>query len=294
MKKSTTYLFLIGILVVVVSCEKAIEPANNPFITHVEPPPAADTVDPFTIQGLHKYLFEPKCANPACHDGSFEPDFRTVQSTYSTLVYHPVVKNDSVGTFTYRVVPNNVKESWLIERLTTGDPVLGRMPLYAPALKSDELQWVMGWINNGAQDADGNSAEFPNLPPEVKYYYATDANDIRIDTARVNGWSSPFKAPAASFNLIFRVVDDSTAVDQLQLNELQLSQNRDDFSNAQTFSATYFQNFWVVNLNGANLQAGVQWYMRYHVEDGENTGITMYPAPDQPYWYKENASFIIQ
>ena len=37
----------------------------------------------------------PTCANSGCHDGTFEPDFRTVGSSWNTLVNHPVIANDA-------------------------------------------------------------------------------------------------------------------------------------------------------------------------------------------------------
>ncbi|MBK7268515.1 MAG: hypothetical protein IPI07_03030, partial [Flavobacteriales bacterium] len=30
-----------------------------------------------------------------CHDGTFEPEFRTIASAYNSLVYHPVIANDA-------------------------------------------------------------------------------------------------------------------------------------------------------------------------------------------------------
>ena len=59
----------------------------------------------------------PYCANSGCHDGNFEPDFRTVESSYSTLVYQPVVKNNDNQTYEYRVVPGNSAQSILYARL---------------------------------------------------------------------------------------------------------------------------------------------------------------------------------
>ena len=59
----------------------------------------------------HKNILEPKCANPACHDGTFEPDFRTIEGSYNTLVYHPVTKNDEDLTYEHRVVPGDIRAS---------------------------------------------------------------------------------------------------------------------------------------------------------------------------------------
>ena len=38
-------------------------------------------VDSASYLGLHKYIFSKKCAVPACHDGAFEPDFRTIEGS---------------------------------------------------------------------------------------------------------------------------------------------------------------------------------------------------------------------
>lgn len=56
-----------------------------------------DTWNYNTIQGLHAGLFKPTCANSGCHDGNFEPDFRTVESSYYSLVQQPVIKRTSLG-----------------------------------------------------------------------------------------------------------------------------------------------------------------------------------------------------
>ena len=45
-------------------------------------------------------------------DGSFRPDFRTPDS-YSTLVYHRIIKNNAEESFEYRVIPGNKEESVL-------------------------------------------------------------------------------------------------------------------------------------------------------------------------------------
>ncbi len=284
-------------VLVLASCEKVVDdPVANPFSNGngVENP--SDSVDPYTIQGLHKNIFAIKCANPTCHDGTFEPDFRTVQSTYSSLVYQPVIKNDPQGSYAYRVVPGKVEDSWLYERLVTGDPVLGRMPLYAPALSNQELLWVSGWISDGARDLNGNVAQFPNLPPTVKYYYATNSANVRIDTNRVNGWSSPFIVPAgSSFNINVWIEDDSTDTQNLLLNQLKISTSPDDLSNATVLNATYLASkLWTVVINANQFPANTQLYFRYYVQDPDNTGTTEHPRSDLPYYYKENASFIIQ
>ena len=43
-------------------------------------------VDSSTFLGLHTYIFSKACNQPGCHDGTFEPEFPTVQSAYNYLV----------------------------------------------------------------------------------------------------------------------------------------------------------------------------------------------------------------
>ena len=80
----------------------------------------------------------PHCANSGCHDGSFEPDFRTIESSYNTLVYQPVIKNNPDGNYQFRVKAGNIDESVLYARLlsnsdgsATFDPNSQVMPLTA-------------------------------------------------------------------------------------------------------------------------------------------------------------------
>ena len=219
MKKLIT-LLAFGLLLF--SCEKTItDDRANPF-TGDNPIIPQDSIDPQSIQGLHRNIFANKCANPNCHDGAFEPDFRTIESTYQTLVYQEVIKNDTLGSFKFRVIPHNTDESWLIERLVTNDPILGQMPLYAVPLNYTEMENIKAWINKGAPDAFGNVAVYPNINAQVRYFLAYDVNMDRIDTARTNGWSSPFIVPTnEDFNIAVALKDDSTDIDQLQINRFQ-------------------------------------------------------------------------
>ena len=151
-------LALVLIMLALPGCEP--DPVVNPFENGENP---IDTVivvelDYTGLVGLQDQLFRPTCANSGCHDGSFEPDFRTLGSTYNTLVNHPVIKNDAANSFTYRVVPGNVSESQLMNRLTVDiDNNSGIMPLALepdsdyPTNKEVYLDWVRRWINEGAK-----------------------------------------------------------------------------------------------------------------------------------------------
>ena len=104
--KITTALFII---MVIFSCQKEhVNPYDNQdlpddnIVDEVE-------LDPISIEGLHANIFGKTCANSGCHDGNFQPDFRTVYSSYNTLVQHPVLLNDAQNTYTYRVEPNNAE-----------------------------------------------------------------------------------------------------------------------------------------------------------------------------------------
>ena len=62
------------------ACKKDEVPENPydkvDYSTNTNPDP---NPDPNSIQGLYKNIFQPKCANPGCHDGTFEPDFRSIE-----------------------------------------------------------------------------------------------------------------------------------------------------------------------------------------------------------------------
>src|SRR5204862_5960812 len=122
--------------------------------------------DPYSITGLHKNIFSVRCNVPGCHDGTFEPDFRTIQSTYSTLVYQHVnkVTVNGVDSFYYRVLPFDTTRSFIHERLTT--PTSDYMPSNGNRLSQTQIQQINTWIMNGARDINGN---IPNAPNNIPY-----------------------------------------------------------------------------------------------------------------------------
>jgi hypothetical protein len=133
---------------------------------------------PFEL--LQRELFAPSCGIPACHDGSFEPDFRTAESSYNTLVYHPVVKNNSSNQFTYRVVPEKPEESVLYERITNCCFVNqnDRMPFtVGDTLDRSKIEMVKNWILEGAFNQSG--AAYPPPPTPISFHekYYVRGND---------------------------------------------------------------------------------------------------------------------
>ena len=89
--------FILFIIVIVFfSCQKdKINPYDD---SSLDPPNNIDTNyfnDPTSFAALQNNIFQPYCNNSGCHDGTFEPDFRTIESSYSTLVYQTVKKPNS-------------------------------------------------------------------------------------------------------------------------------------------------------------------------------------------------------
>jgi hypothetical protein len=186
--------FLLVSLIALASCKQEIirqEPdlPLNPFdtISFTEEVLEVMEIDSSSFLGLHTYILQPTCAVQGCHDGAFEPDFRTLHSAYNTLVYAQVIKNDDAGTFTYRVIPGDTALSWLHERITTDDEILGRMPLY-DTLYPYEREKITQWILNGAPDVVGVSPILPNYQPVTFGFLAFegDTNGIRLDENRAD------------------------------------------------------------------------------------------------------------
>ena len=116
----------------------------NPFNDKSLDPPAVDTTKYFTdstsFEAIYNNVFKPYCANSGCHDGAFEPDYRSIESSYNTMVYQPIIKNDATNSYEYRVKPNAANKSILYARLILDiDEVSGIMPL--SAAYNEEHQW---------------------------------------------------------------------------------------------------------------------------------------------------------
>lgn len=148
------------------SCSKNNGP-ENPFDDPKNKPPITNNpVDSFGLDnfaGLQRDIFKKTCSNSGCHDGTFEPDFRTIESSYNTIVYQPVIKNNPAGSFLHRVVPGNAQASVLHERVVRDiDGISGIMPLSVdpdsdwPTRKTTYINAIAAWINAGAKDMFGN------------------------------------------------------------------------------------------------------------------------------------------
>lgn len=167
-------LFSILILLFLSSCDDDIKLKDNPLTQEDQKETDIDTnsYDAYGVFGLHKDLFKPTCANSGCHDGNFEPDFRTVESSYYSLINSPVIKADANGGFDLRVKPHDADNSMLIRRLKVDlNGNSGIMPLGLetnsdyPDRKAEFINRLETWINNGAEDMYGNTPSNGNFPP---------------------------------------------------------------------------------------------------------------------------------
>jgi hypothetical protein len=288
------------------ACKKEETPVNPYDAVDYSSGNENDTVpDPASITGLHKNIFFPKCANPGCHDGTFEPDFRTVQSTYSTLVFMGVNKTtlDSISFFNYRVLPGDLNNSFLMERLltTTSD----YMPSNGVRLPNTDIDNIREWLLDSCPDINGNLPQKPNLPPNIIGFIATDQSFVRLDTIRVGG--IPFNSFIVPANSIFYLpivaldtADGVAATDpaNFTLSQVRLSTNKDDFSSALTMNATWFSPIpfavWQCTVNTAVWTAGTTVYFRIYVNDGFQSSPAEFPKSSSLDYFKTYYSFIIQ
>ena len=309
--KITYSLLAILMVGIVGSCSK--EP-TNPF-NQVEPPgelPVDSTlIDSNSITGLHALIFSPTCANSGCHDGTFEPDFRTISSTYNNLVYQPVIKNDPQQSFTYRVLPGQADQSQLYARLTYDiDDNSGIMPLVTepdsdyPANKERYIELVKTWIEEGAKDVNGNISMPSDALPEVKGVAAYTSFWLK----RSNGQGSlEVDSNTTLLSLYFSVTDDLLPPQDLKGNKIQFSTTKDEFSGAQEFDLEILsvpvlqEGYWgeeeafyhKIEINPKDFDvAGSPVYFRIYVSDNSHP-ITEIPSNGSAEKIKEYFSFTV-
>ncbi len=269
-----------------------------------------DTVDPNSIVGLHRNIFATRCALPACHDGAFEPDYRTVESTWNTLVYHPVTKNTADTAFVFRVVPGDTSMSVLYERITNCCfiNINDRMPQdnIGVPLASKDINAIGTWIMNGARDWNGDLPIYPNTPPSFIFFAALDsltatATNFSVPTNRVD--SIPFYSfyMDSGVNMYFIpfVEDDSTAVADITVNSLRFSYVGNDFSTPiSSLTASFLDlgggnGLWYVDVNTAGFLMDTIVYMRYYMNDGDNPEVEWPNNSSEPLFWTFQ-SFIVR
>ena len=244
MRKSL-YIFIV-ISLVFQACKKDgdINPYDISNLNMPEDTTANYFSDATTFQALHNNIFIPTCANSGCHDGSFEPDFRTIESSYNTLVYQPVIKNDNVNTYEFRVKPSNSDKSILYKRLIEDiDGVSGIMPLSAEYNsehywfdhKEDYIQNIKDWIDSGAKDVFGNLPLQPNKIPEMRGAIAFITGENTPLSRNLTRGTIYVPSFANFIDLWFSVQDDILAANELSYNKIKFSTNLFDFENKPEF-----------------------------------------------------------
>lgn len=309
------------------------EPTDLPFnpfdtLSYPLPPIAQVSVDSNSFLGLHHYIFSQSCNQPACHDGTFEPDFRTVESAYNTLVYHPIKKNYTLNAngrepLPYRVTPFEAEQSMIYKRITEHLPEFERMPSSGIALSQDKIDLIKNWINDGAKDIFGNVPTLSSLQPGLYglVAYLPNQNDLRVDTFRVDNFVyNSFIVPAnedIKMWLLFIDVDieqNYVLGNGLTYNKIQFSADPYDFSNAieldmqvelfsfninsvlSTYSDDpfpYFQNL-TINPTDLGFNSGETVYIRTYVRDADHSNPTENPSANSPIYLTRHFSFYIQ
>lgn len=209
----------------------------NPYGEYTTSPlyeePALASVPTSNFAYLQTKVFSPTCANSGCHDGTFEPDFRTTSSSYNSIVYHPVLTNDQNNTFTYRVQPGNANLSLMHERLLIALPnTSGIMPAVSNPdwdnNKNNYINAVRDWINDGALDMYGNAPEIGNPNPFVAGFQAFADGATTSPYPRANGTGVlPIVIPQADVDLWFTINDDTPAA-SLLVNEIKINEQMYD------------------------------------------------------------------
>jgi hypothetical protein len=306
--RSTFFLFSFSLfLLSISSCTKD---EKNPFDNPDNLPPKDTTqienIDPASFVGLHQNIFKPTCANSGCHDGTFEPDFRTIESSYNTLVLHPIVKNNPAETYEYRVKPASLSESILWLRINEDiDGISGIMPLdafYDPdsewnANKAEHLSNITDWIMSGALDMFGNEPGSNNQQPGISGIYAeADGNpcnlngkiNVPIGSQQVTVWFAVNDLESPLSDLEYNKVKMSGKIDlvdttatEYNLQLLGSPETHMDFQN----SPTDFQHKF--SFPAASFSADSTYYMRVFLKDPLQTDTTNIPQDGSQLYIKK-------
>ncbi len=298
--KRVLYFLFIGLFVF--SCKK--DETGNPFdnIEVIEnQTPDFGAVSETNFAFLHEKVFAPTCANSGCHDGSFEPEFRSISSSFNSLVNHAVISNDPQNSFTKRVVPGSIDMSLLNARLTEFLPnTSGIMPLEVDEdsdwdeNSADYINRIQEWITAGAPDMYGNLPGLGsvNLPPSIDGFlvfpegdtttpYERDPDVVGITPILVNSqvvdiWIliSDDQTPPNEFTL----TQVTTALAIADLNELDaVSYIEQSPLTALDFSGNNSNYIFKASIDLSGLQSGTVIYLRNFLNDGDSSENTEVP-----------------
>jgi hypothetical protein len=281
------FLFAILFVSILTGCEEEAVPAN-PFEDQVSNQDTVrlevEEVESATIAGIYQNAFKPTCANVGCHDGTFEPDFRTLESAYNTLVYQEPIKND--GRFDYRVDPGSVETSVIMARLnnTLSPP----MPIQLEPdsdwfeFGDDYIEDIRTWIENGALDIMGQEPSVEGALFRLEGAFAMQNDSIlrRFDTR------NPLRLFVDSVNesyLYFALSHTDLDLQTLEGSiEVGFSRDPDSFENSMESFVDYLPSsimhygydgvsipyHFRVEVHPEDFEAGETYYMRLYLRPG--------------------------
>jgi hypothetical protein len=322
-------LYIIIIALFFNACKKdgEINPYDDPGL---DPPQSNDTNyfnSPTSFAALQNNIFAPTCANAGCHDGGmFPPDFRTIESSYSTLVYQPVIKNNPAETYQYRVKPGESNKSVLYARLladasgtSTFDPNSQVMPIdasieYDPnkshtwhGVKGQYIPNIKDWIDNGAKDIFGNTPLEPNKIPEMRGCIAfTTGQTTPLNREQPRG-TIYIPSNATSVDFWFSVHDDLLNSDQLTYNQVKFSKNLFNFSSQPSYilevitppkiETGFFQSttdkfYHKYTLNMSSFNSGDVVFIKIYLQDNVNP-VTEIPSNGSEYQIVKHFTFTV-
>lgn len=274
--------------------------------------PDIDDIPEGSFAWLHAKVFKPTCANSGCHDGTFEPEFRSIGSAYNSLVNHPTISNSLTGQFEYRVTPGNANTSYLHHRMTVDESFNSGM---MPAAVDDGSDWdqrkdeyiakIRAWINEGARDMYGSPAPAAtsNTPPMVLgmvvFPHDNTTNPFPREQNPLYGIGA-IEVPAQLVDVWILPFDDTAYPDEFPGISLMASTSTLDFSSAlqSSFSlnspimAMPFgsqspeQFYYKATIDLSSATPGDYYYLRNYINDGFQSGLTEVPNNDsQPFWF---------
>jgi len=277
--------FILFILTVLfLSCQKD---ALNPYDDcSLDPPQSNDTNyfnNPSSFASLQNNIFQPYCNNSGCHDGTFEPDFRTIESSYSTLVYQPIIKNNGNESYEFRVKPGESNKSVLYARLladasgiSSFDPNSQVMPIdasieYDPnqshawhGVKDQLIPNIKDWIDNGAKDIFGNIPLEPNKIPVMRGCIAFATGQTSLLSRGPSSGTIYIPSNATSVDFWFSVEDDILTASQLGYNKIKFSKNLFNFDSRPEFPLQIISP--PINETGYYLSTTDDFYHKYTLD----------------------------
>ncbi|MCC6817808.1 MAG: hypothetical protein IT245_02810 [Bacteroidia bacterium] len=296
-------------LLLVVACKK--KGSDNPYDDWKDgsknPVVVDKPIDPKTREGLHKNIFKPTCSNSGCHDGNFEPDFRTIESSYNSLINRMSTNTDPNNPqFSRRVVPSNAGNSMILHRIKEFIPgSQGKMPLSVDpesdwnAKKDLYIQDITDWINNGAKDQFGNSPEALDFTPQLGGLIVfADGAPTPLPHTGYNPVTVP--AGVSTIKIMVAYLDDKTAVKNFGLSTINFTLNPYQYDsttmNLITETSPYNTtgvsgeniDYWhsiTVNVADIGLSGDVLW-IRTETTDNVNDPVFI-PSSNAPFNFKK-------